>query len=225
MFSTRFIHFFPIYSSVNLVVLFFYSNFFLLLLAFRSFALTSSLLINRLHEMKIICLPFSVAPHPLFKYNLAVHRFNFGREKKVERTIEVEWGRRQEKWSECIHGIRFGCCYAWILYIYICEKCVRVCMLGLNEKSAYTNTLICSRFCLYHWTFFFHSHTLTLSHTTSFFVCVCAAWWLFCWLPVFEHVLSPNTPAGKNLWRHIHLVLRSGNYTHTHARARIYIYL
>lgn len=26
--------------------------------------------------MKIICLPFSVSSHPLFKYNLAVHRFN-----------------------------------------------------------------------------------------------------------------------------------------------------
>lgn len=44
--------------------------------------------------MKIICLPFSVASHPLFKYNLAVHRFTFGH---TERKRMRERGKEREK--------------------------------------------------------------------------------------------------------------------------------
>lgn len=197
---------FSVFSSIFLLLVrfgcFILSFFFL---SFGSFALASTILINRLHEMEIICLPFSVASHPLFKYNLAVRRFNFYR-----------------KWSERIHGIRFGCCYAWILYIYMWMKmcsCVSAC--GLNEESTYTNTLIFSRFCLYHWTFFLFSHYLSLTQSPHFFLF--GSYFVGC---RSLSTVSPNAPAGKNLWRHIQFSFAFWkSHTHTHSYINIYIYL
>lgn len=139
------VHFFYSHShlpSLSLNLAAFFHLFYVFFSSFRHF---HCILINRLHELKIICLPFAVSSHSLGKNTI--------------------WPSTASIWKMCSrHPL-------WLLL------------------SAHAHTLI--SFCL-----------LPLN---------------VCLLPVFEHVLTPNSPAGKNLWRHIHLLLRSENYTFEHS--------